>query len=156
MAVNVLIRSNVKLVQKNFDRFFKKFPNLTKKGLAQASFQLQAIIKELTSKSQDFNRRRFPGYTDAYIERLKRESKPLAVDLFYTGRMLGSITGKVLSARKATVFFNNSEMRQRAFFNQTQMGSKNRKFFGIGDRTKDIIRKQFVRFMEKEIRKMRI
>ena len=70
--------------------------------------------------------------------------------------MLGSITGKVNSSRKATVFFNNAEMRQRAFFNQTQMGSKNRKFFDIGKKTENIIRKEFVQFMEKEIRKMRL
>ena len=47
-------------------------------------------------------------------------------------------------------------MRQRAFFNQTQMGSKNRKFFDIGKKTENIIRKEFVQFMEKEIRKMRL
>ena len=154
MAVDVRIKSNVKSIQKNFDKFFNKFPSITRKGLARASFRLQSIIKELTSKEQDFRRRRFAPYSDQYLKRLEKEGKSQKVDLFFTGRMLGSITGKVKSSRKATVFFNNAEMRQRAFFNQTQMGSKNRKFFDIGKKTENIIRKEFVQFMEKEIRKM--
>ena len=156
MAVDVRIKSNVKSIQKNFDKFFNKFPSITRKGLARASFRLQSIIKELTSKEQDFRRRRFAPYSDQYLKRLQKEGKSQKVDLFFTGRMLGSITGKVKSSRKATVFFNNAEMRQRAFFNQTQMGLKNRKFFDIGKKTENIIRKEFVQFMEKEIRKIRL
>ena len=156
MAVDVRIKSNVKSIQKKINKFFFKFPSLTRKGLARASFRLQATIKELSSKSLDADRVPFEEYTKGYVKRLEREGKPTKVDLFYSGRMLGSITGKVNSNKKATVFFNNAEMRQRAFFNQTQMGSKNRKFFDIGKKTENIIRKEFVQFMEKEIRKMRL
>jgi len=69
--------------------------------------------------------------------------------------MLGSITGKVKSSRKATVFFNNAEMRQRALFNQV-LNEPKREFFGFDNRTEKLIKKEFVQFMEKEIRKMRI
>ena len=153
MAVDVRIKSNVKSIQKNFDKFFNKFPSITKKGLARASFRLQSIIKELTSKEQDFRRRRFAPYSEQYLKRLEKEGKSQKVDLFFTGRMLGSITGKVKSSRKATVFFNNAEMRQRALFNQV-LNEPKREFFGFDKRTEKLIKKEFVQFMEKEIRKM--
>ena len=155
MAVDVRIKSNVKSIQKNFDKFFNKFPSITRKGLARASFRLQSIIKELTSKEQDFRRRRFAPYSDQYLKRLEKEGKSQKVDLFFTGRMLGSITGKVKSSRKATVFFNNAEMRQRALFNQV-LNEPKREFFGFDNRTEKLIKKEFVQFMEKEIRKMRL
>ena len=155
MAVDVRIKSNVKSIQRSFDKFFNKFPSITRKGLAKASFRLQSIIKELTSKEQDFRRRRFAPYSDQYLKRLQKEGKSQKVDLFFTGRMLGSITGKVKSSRKATVFFNNAEMRTRALFNQV-LNEPKREFFGFDRRTEKIIKKEFVRFMEKEIRKMRI
>ena len=155
MAVDVRIKSNVKSIQRNFDKFFNKFPSITRKGLARASFRLQSIIKELTSKEQDFKRRRFAPYSDQYLKRLQKEGKSQKVDLFFTGRMLGSITGKVKSSRKATVFFNNAEMRQRALFNQV-LNEPKREFFGFDNRTEKLIKKEFVQFMEKEIRKMRI
>ena len=155
MAVDVRIKSNVKSIQKNFDKFFNRFPSITKKGLARASFRLQSIIKELTSKEQDFRRRRFAPYSEQYLKRLEKEGKSQKVDLFFTGRMLGSITSKVKSSRKATIFFNNAEMRQRALFNQV-LNEPKREFFGFDKRTEKLIKKEFVQFMEKEIRKMRI
>ena len=155
MAVDVRIKSNVKSIQRSFDKFFNKFPSITRKGLARASFRLQSIIKELTSKEQDFRRRRFAPYSDQYLKRLQKEGKSQKVDLFFTGRMLGSITGKVKSSRKATVFFNNAEMRQRALFNQV-LNEPKREFFGFDNRTEKLIKKEFVQFMEKEIRKMRL
>ena len=155
MAVDVRIKSNVKSIQKNFDKFFNRFPSITRKGLARASFRLQSIIKELTSKEQDFRRRRFAPYSDQYLKRLQKEGKSQKVDLFFTGRMLGSITGKVKSSRKATVFFNNAEMRQRALFNQVLKEPK-RKFFGFDKRTERIINKGFERFVAKHLRRVRI
>jgi hypothetical protein len=54
MAVDVRIKSNAKSVQKSLNRFFNKFPSITRKGLARASFRLQSIIKELTSTTKRF------------------------------------------------------------------------------------------------------
>jgi hypothetical protein len=69
---------------------------------------------------------------------------------------LGSLTSKKTGKFKATLGFNNAEMRQRALFNQVMMGSKNRLFFGFNNRTEKIISKQFNRFVEKELKKFRI
>ena len=70
--------------------------------------------------------------------------------------MLGSLTSKKTGKFKATLGFNNAEMRQRALFNQVMMGSQNRVFFGFNDRTENIISKQFNRFVKKELEKIRI
>jgi len=151
MAVDVRIKSNVKSIQKKFDKFFNRFPSITRKGLARASFRLQSIIKELTSKEKDFRRRRFAPYSEQYLERLRKEGKSQKIDLFFTGRMLGSITGKVQSSRKAIIFFNNAEMRQRALYNQV-LNEPKRVFFGFNRRTEKIINKSFEKFVKKELR----
>ena len=155
MAVDVRIKSNAKSVQKSLNRFFNKFPSITRKGLARASFRLQAIIKELTSQGKDFRRRKFAPYSEAYLKRLEAEGKPQKVDLRYSNEMLDSLTGKVHSNRKATVFFNRGEMRTRALFNQV-LNEPKREFFGFDKRTERIIQREFVTFMEKEIRKFRL
>ena len=43
MAVDVRIKSNVKSIQKNFDKFFNRFPSITRKGLARASFRFNQL-----------------------------------------------------------------------------------------------------------------
>ena len=75
MAVTVSVKSNVKSIQKNLNKFVNKFPRITRKALLQASFQLQAIIKELTRREQDFRRRRFAPYSEGYLKTLQREGK---------------------------------------------------------------------------------
>ena len=46
-------------------------------------------------------------------------------------------------------------MRQRALFNQV-LNEPKREFFGFNDRTEQIISKQFNRFVEKELRKLKL
>ena len=73
--------------------------------------------------------------------------------------MLGSLTPnstvKKTGKHKVSLAFNNSQMRQRALFNQV-LGDPKREFFGFNNRTEKIISKQFNRFVEKELRKFRI
>jgi hypothetical protein len=58
----------------------------------------------------------------AYLKKLNREGKKTAVDLFYTGRMLGALTPSTTVKKtgkfKVSLGFSNAEMRQRALFNQ--------------------------------------
>ena len=81
MAVTVSVKSNVKSIQKNLNKFVNKFPRITRKALLQASFQLQAMINELTRREQDFRRRRFAPYSETYLKRLEAEGKSQKVDL---------------------------------------------------------------------------
>ena len=73
--------------------------------------------------------------------------------------MLGSLTPastiKKSGRGKVSLAFSNSQMRQRALFNQV-LNDPKREFFGFNNRTEKIISKQFNRFVEKELRKFRI
>jgi len=159
MAVDLKIKSNSKEISKKFKRLQSKLPRIIDKGVKQAGFQLLDIIRTKTQKGIDFNDRPFAPYSEGYLKRLNREGKKTAVDLFYTGRMLGSLTPassvKKTGKHKVSINFTNAEMRQRALFNQV-LNEPKREFFGFNNRTEKIIQKSFNRFVEKELRKFRI
>jgi hypothetical protein len=159
MAVDLKIKSNNKQVARKFKKFQSVLPRIIDKGLKQAGFQLLDIIRTKTQKGQDFRDRRFAPYSSSYLKKLNKEGKSTNVDLFYSGRMLGSLTPnssvKKTGKHKVSLGFSNSQMRQRALFNQV-LNDPKREFFGFNNRTEKIISKQFNRFVEKELRKFRI
>ena len=69
--------------------------------------------------------------------------------------MLGSLTSIIRGRKTASVFFNRASTLKRALFNQV-LNEPKREFFGFDDRTEKIIQKQFIKFMEKEIRMMKL
>ena len=73
--------------------------------------------------------------------------------------MLGNLTPsqaiKKTGKHKITLAFNNAEMRQRALYNQV-LNDPKREFFGFNKRTENIIKKQFNRFVQSELRKFKI
>jgi len=159
MAISVKIKDNSKQVRNKFKKLGSALPRIIDKALKQAGFQLLDIVRTKTQKGQDFRDRRFAPYSSSYLKQLNREGKKTAVDLFYTGRMLGSLTPnstvKKTGKHKITLGFSNAEMRKRALFNQV-LNEPKREFFGFNKRTEDIISKQFNRFVSKELRKMKI
>ena len=160
MALSVKIKTNSKHIEKRFKRLQSKFPKILDKGLLQAGFQLLDIIRTKTAKGIDINSRRFAPYSTSYLKKLNREGKKTAVDLFYTGRMLGALTPSGKTVRKTgkhkiSLAFSNAQMRQRALFNQV-LNEPKRVFFGFNKRTEDIISKTFNKFIAKEFRKMKI
>ena len=160
MALEIKIKNNSKAIQKRFARIQSKFPSIIDKGILQGGFQLLDIIRTKTQKGVDFRDVPFVPYSQGYLKKLQKEGKSTKVDLFYSGRMLGALTpsGRTIrktGTNKVTVNFSNSQMRQRAVFNQV-LGKNKREFFGFNDRTANIIRKQFNRFVAKEFRKARI
>jgi len=160
MALDLKIKTNAKFVEKRFKRIEKKFKGIIQKGILQAGFQLLDIIRTKTQKGVDFRDVPFVPYSQGYLKKLQKEGKSTKVDLFYSGRMLGALTpsGRTLrktGINKISVNFSNSQMMQRAVFNQV-LGKNKREFFGFNDRTANIIRKQFNRFVAKEFRKARI
>ena len=160
MALDLKIKTNAKFVEKRFKRIEKKFKGIIQKGILQAGFQLLDIIRTKTQKGIDFRDVPFVSYSQGYLKKLQKEGKSTKVDLFYSGRMLGALTpsGRTLrktGINKISVNFSNSQMMQRAVFNQV-LGKNKREFFGFNDRTANIIRKQFNRFVAKEFRKARI
>ena len=160
MALSVKIKTNSKHIEKRFKRLQSKFPKIIDKGILQAGFQLLDIIRTKTAKGIDINSRRFAPYSISYLKKLNREGKKTAVDLFYTGRMLGALTPSGKTVRKTgkhkiSLAFSNAQMRQRALFNQV-LNEPKRVFFGFNKRTEDIISKTFNKFIAKEFRKMKI
>jgi len=155
MAVDLKIKSNSKHVSKKFKRFQSVLPRIIDKGVKQAGFQLIDIIRTKTKKGINFEDGVFAPYSQGYLKKLNREGKSTNVDLFYTGRMLGSLTSKKTGKHKVSLGFTNAQMLQRALFNQV-LNDPKREFFGFNDRTEKIISKSFNRFVEKELKKFRI
>ena len=158
MALDVKIKSNSKAIEKRFKRLQSRFPTIIDKGILQGGFQLLDIIRTKTSKGIDFSNVPFATYSESYRKQLQREGKPLKVDLFYSGRMLGALTPSPRTVRKTgknkiSIGFSNSQMRQRALFNQV-LNEPKREFFGFNDRTEKIISKQFNRFVKKELERI--
>src|SRR5210317_1889767 len=149
MAVDLKIKSNSKEVGNKFKQIQSKLPRIIDKGVKQAGFQLLDIIRTKTQKGIDRNDVRFEPYSEGYLKRLRKEGKSTSVDLFYTGRMLGSLGTKKTGKHKVSLGFNNAEMRQRALFNQV-LNEPKREFFGFNKRTENIIQRTFNRFVEKE------
>ena len=155
MAVDLKIKSNSKQVSKKFKKFQSVLPRIIDKGIKQAGFQLIDIIRTKTQKGMSFKDGVFAPYSQGYLRKLNKEGKSTKVDLFYSGRMLGSLTSKKTGKHKVSLGFSNAQMLQRALFNQV-LNDPKREFFGFNNRTEKIISKQFNRFVEKELRKFRI
>ncbi len=160
MALDIKIKTNSKAIEKRFKRLQSKFPSIIDKGILQGGFQLLDIIRTKTKKGVDFRDTPFAPYSSSYLKQLQREGKPTKVDLFYSGRMLGALTPsnrtiKKTGKHKVSISFSNSQMRQRALFNQV-LNEPKREFFGFNNRTEKIINKQFNKFVEKELKKMKL
>ena len=160
MALDIKIKTNSKAIEKRYKRLQSKFPSIIDKGILQGGFQLLDIIRTKTAKGVDFRDVPFASYSESYRKQLQREGKPLKVDLFYSGRMLGALTPsgrtiKKTGRNKISVAFSNAQMNQRALFNQV-LNEPKREFFGFNNRTEKIISKQFNRFVEKELQKFKL
>ena len=160
MALDVKIKTNAKALSKNIGKFQSRLTRAIDKGVKQAGFQLVDIIRTKTAKGVDFRDTPFAPYSSSYLKQLQREGKPTKVDLFYSGRMLSALTPsnrtvKKTGKHKITLSFSNAQMRQRALFNQV-LNEPKREFFGFNNRTEKIINKQFNKFVEKELKKMKL
>ncbi len=159
MVAEVKLKTNSKVVAKNFKRLAKKLPRFIDKGLLQAGFHLLDIIRTKTASGQDFRGSPFAPYSEGYLKRLEKEGRKTVVDLIYNNKMMGSLTPsstvKKSGINKVSLAFSNSQMRTRALFNQV-LNEPKREFFGFNSRTENIIGKAFNRFVEKQIRATRI
>ena len=158
MAVNLNIKTNSKEISAKFKKFGSVLPRIIDKGVKQAGFQLVDRIRTKTKRGVDYKDEPFAPYTKGYIKRLEREGKPTAVDLFYSGRMLGALTPSMVKKtgkHKVTLAFSRKEEIDKAFFNQVTTDPQ-REFFGFNTKTEKIINKAFNRFVEKELQKFKL
>jgi hypothetical protein len=147
------ITSNLPLVRKRYNKFFKKFPRLTKIGLELAGLQLREIILDKTSKGKDTHNRRFPPYSKGYSEAKGKT----VVDLYDQGNMLQNFTSKIANKKKVQLFFRSKKEADKAKWHHYGMGKLPvRPFFGYNKKTEVAIRKEFERFMKRQIKALKI
>ena len=151
--LNARVTSNVPLVRKRFNKFFRKFPNIVTQGLEQAGVQLKEIILERTDKGIDINKSKFVSYSPMYSA-LKGKT---TVNLQDTNRMLQSIDSKVRNKNKVQIYFRSQSQAKKALWHQQGMGKlPQRKFFGYNLATEKVIRRSFEQFIGKQIKALKI
>ena len=147
------ITSNLPLVRKRYNKFFKKFPRLTKIGLELAGLQLREIILDKTSKGKDTHNRKFPAYSKGYSEAKGKTT----VDLYDTGAMLNNFTSKVANKKKVQLFFRSKKEADKAKWHHYGTDKlPKRPFFGYNKKTEVAIRKEFERFMKRQIKALKL
>ena len=151
--LNAKVTSNLPLVRKRYNQFFRRFPNIVTKGLEQAGVQLKTIIDTRTDKGLDINRKRFVGYSPSYAE----EKGKTIVNLQDTNRMLQSIDSKKRNKNQVQIYFRSQAQAKKALWHQQGMGKLPvRKFFGYDKRTEKVIRDTFEKFMKKQIKGLKL
>lgn len=153
MALSINFSTNTKQIQKKFNRFLRRFPHVTKKGLDQAGEQLRRIIEEKTKRGEKYTSGRFVAYSPEYSA-LKGKT---VVDLKDTNRMLQSMKSRTVSNYKAQVYFNDMGMGKRAYWHQTGSGNlPERPFFGFNKKVENVIKRQFENLVSKELRRLKL
>lgn len=153
MVAQVTVKDNSVQVSKAIADIVRKFPQVTKKALAQVSaFQISNIRTRTKKKGLDVNERPFKPYSIKYKRAKIKESG--VVDLNDTGQMFSSLTSKV-SPSKGELFFRGEDANKKAFYHDQVGAGKSkvvRPFFGISDREEDKIISLFAKIIEKEIK----
>ncbi len=143
------ITSNLPLVRKRYNKFIKKFPKIIKIGLELAGLQLREIILDKTSKGKDIHNRKFPAYSKGYSEAKGKTT----VDLYDTGAMLNNFTSKVANKKKVQLFFRSKKEADKAKWHHYGTDKlPKRPFFGYNKKTEVAIRKEFEKFMKRQIK----
>lgn len=151
--LNAKVTSNLPLVRKRYNKFFRRFPNIVTMGLEQAGVQLKEIITTRTDRGLDFNKRKFTPYSPSYAE----EKGKTVVNLQDTNRMLQSIDSKLKNKNQVQLFFRSQTQARKALFHQKGLGKlPERIFFKFNLKTEKLIRQTFEQFMKKEIKRLKI
>ena len=118
----------VKIVFNDFNKFFSD-PEMKELLTDVASFGKLRILKR-TAKGKDVNGEFFKSYSPSTVFFRQRKGRPTdKVDLFFTGKMFGSLTIKA-DSKKSVLYFPPSESK-KALRHQLGIGVPKRNFFGI-------------------------
>ncbi len=144
MVAQVKVKDTSIEVKRFFKKFEKDMPGIIRQSLAKASAFGALRIEERTLQGKDADGNRFRPYAKQTIENRKKAGRKTSfVDLFFSGRMLGSLTFRS-SAAKGQIFFRRQEEGEKAFFHDTGSGRiPRRPFFAIGKKEEEKIRKIF-------------
>lgn len=82
-----------------------------------------------TSQGKDYKNNSFTPYSKSYKKTRQKAGLPTAkVDLFFTGKMLGSLSYRGETSKDIKLFFADREQSMKALFN-----NRKREFFNIND-----------------------
>ena len=118
----------VRIMLNDFDKFFS--PLHTKRLLTEIASLGKIRILERTAKGKDVDNNFFKSYSPATVHFRQKRGRPTdKVDLFFSGRMLGSLAIKS-NSKKASLYFPPTESK-KAIRHQEGIGLPIRKFFGL-------------------------
>ena len=172
MVASVSIKSNTIQLKKEIQEIQRKFPRTIKEILANVSAIQIRNIRIRTEKGKSVNGSPFTPYsTKPFFFNIKPESQPVfkffeggyrefraskgrstKPDLNFSGKMLSSMTTKVVRD-KASLFFRRQAENKKAFFHDIAGAGKGkvvRPFFSINRQEE----KQIVKVFEDKIAKI--
>lgn len=151
--MDIKLNTNVKNVQARYAKFLNKLPKIVTQGLEDAGAFMAEAQRTRTDRGLDVNRRTFIGYSPAYAK-LKNKGR---VDLQDTNRMLQSITWKRLNKNHVKVYFRSQDEATKGYYHQTGSGNLPvRKFFGFDKSLENRVQKNFIKFVSKKLKGLKI
>lgn len=123
--MQVSIKTNAKKVKAALRKKGKDVNASLKKALSITAQEGINIIEARTEDGTGYEGGAFKRYSKKYEKFRRAKGRGSAVDLQFTGRMLGAMTSKS-TKKKATIFFTRAEEAKKA-----AMNNKTRPFFGF-------------------------
>lgn len=141
-------QEQVNRVIQKLDRFSKRIT--ARDVLEQLAVMVKNVIRVRTATGKDVEDKPFAKYSDRYA---KQHGKTL-VDLTLSGKLMNSMTQKVMSNNTAKVFFINTAYPGKSGMNTQKLaaihnnegagrGKVIRQFFGIADTDLDKLLKEY-------------
>jgi len=127
----------VEVMLSSADYFFSNTKALLTK---MALFSKFKILKR-TAKGADYEEKAFSPYSENYKLFRQDKGRPTAkVDLFFTGKMLGSMSVKANSLRSILYFSGREQALKASGLNYGNKYIKNRReFFALSKKDKDLL-----------------
>ena len=122
--MEISLKSNLDGVAKKVANQGKELRGSVKPALLKTALHGINIIEDRTADNRGL-KGRFPKYSQKYLEFRQGKGRGKAVDLQFTGKMLGSMSAISTSSYAEIYFMRGSEAKKAA------MVSKERPFFGF-------------------------
>jgi len=136
-GLNIEVLTDPKNIADVANKERKRIMRKKRMALLRTAIHGTNIILDRTEKGYGYNGA-FKSYSPGYSLKRAAEGRTLTPNLFYTGRMLGSMTQKVISNDEARIFFTNADSSIKAAENE-----RTRPFFGFNEGEKNQLRRVF-------------
>jgi len=145
--MQIKINTNAKEIAKRVNKQGKELSDSVKNALSITAQAGVNIILERTSEGKSYKGRAFAEYSKkgrngGYAAFRASKGRGSAPDLFFTGKMLGSMTTKA-NYRQAEIFFSRATESKKAAMNNIK-----RPFFGFNNREEKKLGKIFFKALK--------